>query len=500
MVKAFFKPLADTRTVIEATLVPGEAALDTQNQRWVLKQPDGQFRIFSALIGVCRRRGTIAQLNTIPVFRSKLAGAQLRIEGIYVQSGWTINNDAITWDPVVAGYPLTVGMKYEVIYIPSGGESQVLVSAGASAAVSQASAEAVNVDATTGVVGVYPLATSAEVVAGAATTKVITAGAFGAAIAQKKSAHQIAGLTLLRAAQRTAVGTWNETGSAIYESFVSGASSIDGAASSPQVAIAGGVLKMPSTDQVAVDGVLGTIISDMTQNAAQAFDGVFTDIKTGSALKASTQTAFIGKNWGGTSRVVTGIFYAAPTNARIFDNAGQATFSAVLEGSQDGVIWTALGGPWTETNSVGLTVQRNIGEITHATAYNFHRVRFYGPASNMDFCISGLRFEERPSGNMAAVSTALTAGAQPETLFLAALVSLSEAGSVLADMTFEVTRDGGTTWRTVPVSVFFDGGLEVVVRGQVDFGGVPAGTSVKWRITRKNFLFAQVKALSLSWW
>ncbi|MDP9809344.1 hypothetical protein J2W42_002192 [Rhizobium tibeticum] len=85
-------------------------------------------------------------------------------------------------------------------------------------------------------------------------------------------------------------------------------------------------------------------------------------------------------------------------------------------------------------------------------------------------------------GNMTLVSVAYTAASTPANarvaLQLADFLSLTPG----TDFTMDVSRDGGTTWSAVTMSLTLPsfGGVKMY-EGQVSLTGQPSGTSMKWR-------------------
>ena len=64
------------------------------------------------------------------------------------------------------------------------------------------------------------------------------------------------------------------------------------------------------------------------------------------------------------------------------------------------------------------------------------------------------------------------------------------------ELVFSVSRDGGANWRTVAMVLAQDVGDGLpIYEGQVDFTGLPAGTSMVWRAQNtagKDFRIAGV--------
>ncbi len=87
----------------------------------------------------------------------------------------------------------------------------------------------------------------------------------------------------------------------------------------------------------------GTTIGDMTDNGRQgaAFDGNPIQDNNNAAVKLNATSAYIGKNWGESRRVLGCTIYPSSNNGFHYEDFSGLTIS--LKGTNDGSTWTTIG-------------------------------------------------------------------------------------------------------------------------------------------------------------
>lgn len=92
--------------------------------------------------------------------------------------------------------------------------------------------------------------------------------------------------------------------------------------------------------------------------------------------------------------------------------------------------------------------------------------------------------------NMTLVSESFTAASAPSTIRGYLDITNTGGGTPNTDFTFEVSRDGGTTWTTGTLVEFLDQGSnrKLFTTGDEDVTGQPSGTSVEYRVKTLNNL------------
>lgn len=104
------------------------------------------------------------------------------------------------------------------------------------------------------------------------------------------------------------------------------------------------------------------------------------------------------------------------------------------------------------------------------------------------------------TNNMTVASTAFTAASAPSSAKLVAHAKFIDSITLGSDLTFEVSRDNGTTFTAASMNDRFTANsLHVLESAAVDVTGQPAGTSVKWRIKTFNNKSAEIHDLYVYW-
>ncbi|RAU23804.1 hypothetical protein CU669_01570 [Paramagnetospirillum kuznetsovii] len=262
--------------------------------------------------------------------------------------------------------------------------------------------------------------------------------------------------------------------------------------------VSSGYLSNPGSTSMIAQAT-GTAIGDMTGGGglAGAFDGVTSQSVTASATKSSATNSYIGKNLGTGHRIASGIYYV-PADGNMV--AGPTASTVYLQGSNDGSSWTTLGsadGAVTYPTSVTVTS----GDT--ATAYSYVRLYVVPTVSGSEIRCAEARFYEVANPpNMTVASNAYTAQSAPSTLSLVAeYQDISGTAVINTDITFEVSRDNGTTWTAVTMTDFGPSPISGarVLKGSASAAGQPSGTSLKWRIKTFNTKEQRVHGLWMQW-
>ena len=106
--------------------------------------------------------------------------------------------------------------------------------------------------------------------------------------------------------------------------------------------------------------------------------------------------------------------------------------------------------------------------------------------------------------NMTLVSTAQTAQTQPTKGDVVLTYTNGTGTTTLdTDLIASVSRDNGTTYTTVPLTLQgTTGGHNIATGHNVDISGQPAGTSMRWKMVTANQAVGKttrIQAVSLGW-
>ena len=152
-----------------------------------------------------------------------------------------------------------------------------------------------------------------------------------------------------------------------------------------------------------------------------------------------------------------------------------------------------------DTTGWTIAPQTHPRTFTNTTAYRYYRLLGTQGSGRM-----GAReiemFEDAAVVNMTLQSVAFAAEAVPSTIEVLALWKDIDAATINTDFTFEVSRDGGTTYTTATLTDEgeFSTGVDIL-RASVTVTGQPSGTSIKYRAKTLNLKEQQLPGIALGW-
>lgn len=124
----------------------------------------------------------------------------------------------------------------------------------------------------------------------------------------------------------------------------------------------------------------------------------------------------------------------------------------------------------------------------------------YTAAETVDICPSVRWTESALMNNMTALSTSFSASAAPSSMKLVARTKFIDAITLGTDLTFEVSRDGGTTWSACTMNDrFTSNSLHVLESNSTSVSGQPSGMSVKWRVKSLNNKSLELHDMYVYW-
>ncbi len=104
-----------------------------------------------------------------------------------------------------------------------------------------------------------------------------------------------------------------------------------------------------------------------------------------------------------------------------------------------------------------------------------------------------------PKSNMVITSVTYTAASAPTTGRMVVQTIETDTITINTDLIAEVSRDGGTTYTAVALSLASDLGGVKVCEGMADISAQPSGTAMKWRVRTANNKNVTVSGAVLQW-
>jgi hypothetical protein len=141
-------------------------------------------------------------------------------------------------------------------------------------------------------------------------------------------------------------------------------------------------------------------------------------------------------------------------------------------------------------------------DFANATAYGYYRLVVTADNGGDYTALDSLQgFGALAPADVTVVSTAYAAATAPANLSLVAeYQDMSAAAVVGTDITFEASRNGGTTWTQVAMTDFGPsptGGR--VLKGTTSVAAQPGGTAMKWRLTTLNAKEQRIHGIWMQW-
>lgn len=263
---------------------------------------------------------------------------------------------------------------------------------------------------------------------------------------------------------------------------------------SPSYANAGGTGNRTGSIAVAVSGISvdGGAASNLV-NGSTAADTTGSWYTNTSVAAAGATIRF---DFGaGASKVITEAKWYQNTAA-----VSQGTWK--WQGSNDASSWTDIGASFTLG---GATVQTQTALSANAAGYRYYQLlgvsgTFSNAAFNEEIEFKIDNYAVPTTGNLTVASNALTAAAAPASAKLVARVKEIDAIALDSDLTFSVSRDGGTTFSAFTMTKKFTASSIAVYESNVlDLSAQPSGTSVKWKVVGANSKMFEIHDIYLYW-
>lgn len=205
-------------------------------------------------------------------------------------------------------------------------------------------------------------------------------------------------------------------------------------------------------------------------------------------------SAWVAYDWG-SPKVITKYVLTADDTYYASRSPNAWTFQG-WNGSTWVTLDTRSGITWSISESKTFT-------FTNTTGYNKYRLNVSAGNSGPNCIVAEINMMVTNTPlNITTVSTAFTAASVPTTATIVAeWQDISTTAVLNTDITFEVSRDGGTTWTAVTMASL---GASLVsgalaIKGTVGISGQPSGTSMKWRIKTFNTKEQRVHGVWLQW-
>jgi len=272
-----------------------------------------------------------------------------------------------------------------------------------------------------------------------------------------------------------------------------------GIASLGSATVTNGYLSNPRGGS-AIPQATGTVMGAMATGGfiasfpvTNAFDGNNATYAEGNALTAWTA---IGKDYGSGYR----IFKAdvIPRSDVGFSDYGAVPVTLKLYGSNTAF---ASGGTLLATSAfTNVTTMQTLTSGDSSTAYRYVWVEIGVTGANM--CSEIIFYQTIDSADITTVSTAYAAQSSPSAVsFVAEYQDIIGSSTVNTDITFEASRDGGTSWTAVSMADFGPSLVPGarVLKGSASVSGQPGGTAMKWRIKTLNAREQRVHGLWMQW-
>ncbi|MDM9619072.1 hypothetical protein [Rhizobium sp. S96] len=248
----------------------------------------------------------------------------------------------------------------------------------------------------------------------------------------------------------------------------------------------------------------GTAIGDTTAlgGLAAAFDGVTTQALANCARTVSNTATngYVGKNYTGAAKAIQSATLIGSSDNGLDGTLSASTITLVLRGKNgsaptsrtDG---TSLG---TASFSDAAGVSRTITSTDPMTAWDYVWFDASTTASSGIY-VAEAQFFAPVYDNMTLVSTSYAAASVPSTGRIALQTVEVDAITINTDVSAEVSRDGGTTWTAITLSLSTNLGSAKVYEGSGSLGAQPSGTSMRWRIKTLNNKNVDISGVVLQW-
>ena len=167
----------------------------------------------------------------------------------------------------------------------------------------------------------------------------------------------------------------------------------------------------------------------------------------------------------------------------------------MLKGSDDDATYTAVDTQSSLTWSGNGTHQ----DFTLSSPQTYRYWKLDAITAASDVMINELRFFSS-TANLTVTSTALTAASTPSSAKLVARVKEVDSLALNTDLTFSVSRDGGTTYTAFTMTrKFTANSIAVYQSDRLDISGQPSGTSMKWKAESANSKNFELHDVYLYW-
>ncbi len=266
--------------------------------------------------------------------------------------------------------------------------------------------------------------------------------------------------------------------------------------SSSNYEVDGGVLRPTRSSGAGLNvATSGQAISGGDNGAnvkGNAFDGSTSTLWYSSQLSGAVSgTAYIGQDFGATPRSIRRIVY---TNT----NSGYAITSVKAEYSDDNSTWTTV---LTQTVSATTNATNTI-DLPESGKHRYWRLLANANPTN-NWGISECTMLLAAPNNMtvieAAIASSIGVPAKANVLVLLAPAELSAAPTINTDLIVSVSRNGGTTYTavTLSLSATLPDGTKLY-EGSATFGGA-SGSSMVLKMVSANNKDARIAAIAYQW-
>ncbi len=255
---------------------------------------------------------------------------------------------------------------------------------------------------------------------------------------------------------------------------------------------AGGYYHNPGADTIIAGGI-----------PTMQYGGTAADINDNNAATTATTNALANLSTSSIAlRVLAEIDFGATRTITKIEAKGLLKSSSDTTNDQvglyywDGTAWQILGAvidvgtgaaDYTRTGNVSgskIAVIQEAGMNLANYTVTLADLNGYGPGTAPD---------------MTLVSNAAAALAQPDSVFVVLRQEDVDAAVPNTDLTFEASRDGGTTWTAVVLAEVMTDGAVRILTGNGDISAQPVGTSMKWRVKTLNNKSQKIHAVGLEW-
>jgi len=520
-----FEPEIGTRAAVEALLALREAGFAYDEKKTVFKDNTGAVTAQGGTVTELGnpQRGAVASQNVLPNITGSVGpDFRLMINGIRAEDEWyTIANSGagpgITWNHVLAGFTLEVGMQYEYRHGGAGAVSAsiyTIIPAAALAAVAAAEAAGtvVSRDATTSLKGTARLATAAEASAGTGP------GLITPALLKHLPTFPTPVMDMVLFTEM-ALGTETRLDATLNEGKFhtfftpSAPGGIDG---SSTATFRNSASTLPFPGSYHNGSALTPDTGDWTGSTGSFTIGAGT-LSAAAAAVAIRSTRVVQKS----IMNLTATLASAPAGSGDWLSVGfidAADLGAFNSTNGKGGMAAIASSRYITISNTGAVSVRSGGTQVHTTTIsNADVISFVGMPSGIQFRINGgaqftfpytngatgtahMVVAKENNGGAAAdlsaitfqvsearilLSSALTALAAPAKVRVGMVVSgVPAAFNPATDLVVEASRDNGVTFSNVtPLRALRLNDNSVLVVGTATVSGQPSGTQVRWKIT-----------------